>query len=82
MEDKSFNIYLVVNQFELCKEGAVCDASSVIEGCAPALDGLQHVCGDGRVVNVTTDLATADVLKERHGEGVAHGVEVNIRTDL
>ena len=54
----------------------------VVEGRPPALDRLQHIRGDGWVVDVTTDLAASHVLEERQGESVTHRIEINIRTEF
>lgn len=41
-------------------------------------DTIQHLRGDGGVVNVASDLAAPDPGEERQSEGVAHRVDVNV----
>lgn len=54
----------------------------VVEGRPPALDRLQHVRGDGGVVDVTADLAVSHVFEERQGKSVTHRIEIYIRTEF
>ena len=47
----------------------------VIYGCSL----VEHLRGDGGVVDVRARPAAAEVLEEREGEGVAHRVDVHVR---
>ncbi len=76
------NFYLVINQLEPGEEPTVGDVPAVVESCPAASDGLEHVCRDGRVMNVAADLTAADILEQRQREGVPHRVEVHVRARL
>ena len=49
----------------------------VVVHCFPAAHPLEHVCGDGWVVDIATHAGPSQVLEEGHGESVAHGVDID-----
>jgi hypothetical protein len=42
---------------------------------------LKHISADGRVVNITADVAAASQREDREGEGVSHRVDKSIRDE-
>ena len=53
----------------------------VVVHCFSAPHPVQHVRRDGWVVDIAPDAGSSQVLEERHGESVAHGIYVDGRNE-
>ena len=73
---------LVVDQLEEGQDFGVGDDGPVVVGQGPGPNPVEHVGGDGGVVDVAGRPAAPEHFEEGQGEGVTHRVDVNVGAEL